>query len=47
MHYKCVKYIDGSHTSIDDKKKKKVYVAEAAEEGSAEMCQNGELHRSL
>ena len=38
MHYKCVKYIDGSHTNIDDKKKKKVYVAEAAEEESAEIC---------
>ena len=34
--------MDGCHSSIDDKKKKKVYVAEAAEEGPAEVvCQRG------
>ena len=30
--------MDRCHCSIDDKTKKKVYVAEAAEEGPAEVC---------
>ena len=33
-----MKHLDGSHYSMDDKEKKKLYVAKAAQKGPAAVC---------